>query len=266
MASPSTKQDDVRWNPWLNLIECIWRQFYRQPEARSLWQSSIVHKDEQKEFQSLMRAALEKAISKKDYMLFKYLLKWGHPGIQKVKLGWALDVPLLHFAAWKGATESICYMLDHRLVDINQYDNQGRTALHWAAMQNQLDTVVALVEREKSLMHVKTNNHRSLTALDIAVLNGNYGVALYLLDQGAERHPDALHLVIAQPLLWRSGDVIQSLLDLGWNRTVEDAEGRTPSDIAYSNGFVEAAECLEHYHTASIQPYMTVPLNPIIMR
>ncbi|KAG5726591.1 Inversin-B [Termitomyces sp. T112] len=267
MASPSTQQDDVIWNPWFKLIEYVWRPFYRQPEGKSLWGSSIAHKEEQwKEIQHLIKTALDRAITRKDHVLFRCLLKWGHPGIQDAKLDWAQDVPLLHYSAWKGATKIIDYMLDNKVVDINQHGNQGRTALHWAAMQNQLDTVIAIVDREKSLIHVRTNTHRTLTALDTAVLNGNYDVARYLLAEGAERPPDALHLVTAQPLLWRSGSVIRALLDLGWNRKVEDAEGRTPIDVAYNGGFVEAADCLEHYQTASIQPYMTVPLTPIVVR
>lgn len=255
-ASPSTEEDPMVFNSWFSLIDDICMLFYWQPEPKNLLNSSIGHEEWQKHIQKSMEKALQSAIFKKDHILFKALLKWGHPEILEFKPGPWKEMPLLHVLAWGGTKEDISYMLDQDLVDINQCDDNGETALHWAARTNQLDIIIALVEKEKSLINIQSNSPQSQTALDIAISHGSSDVVAYLSSQGASRPFDALHLAAA--MSWRSKDVIKTLLDLGWDRSAIDAEGRTPIDVAYSNDFDEAVEYLKNYQTASIQPYITI--------
>lgn len=71
---------------------------------------------------------------------------------------------------------------------------------------------------------VHARDNAGLTALDMALRRGRPGVALALLEAGAEISPTALHWAS-----WRTdARVVKKLLDRGCSVSALDAQGRTP--------------------------------------
>lgn len=70
--------------------------------------------------------------------------------------------------------------------DINQTNDYGRTALHWAARNNQLAAVRLLIERGADLHPIDCDK---CTALDWATRGGHANVAALLKEAGAMEKP-----------------------------------------------------------------------------
>ncbi|KNZ81340.1 Ankyrin repeat and sterile alpha motif domain-containing protein 1B [Termitomyces sp. J132] len=144
-----------------------------------------------------------------------------------------------------GDKKDICDLLEAG-IDVNHRDHDGWTGLHRAAVFGNLDAVTVLVERERSLISVPT--HSSLTALDVALEQGHSDVVAYLLDQGADRPPYALHVAARLP----QPSMAKVLLDRGWDKKVKDDQGRTPIDIATNDWGYDSqiATFLQQYELA----------------
>ncbi|KAG5340080.1 hypothetical protein C0989_002880 [Termitomyces sp. Mn162] len=145
----------------------------------------------------------------------------------------------------RGDKKDICDLLEAG-IDVNHRDHDGWTGLHRAAVFGNLDAVTVLVERERSLISVPT--HSSLTALDVALEQGHSDVVAYLLDQGADRPPYALHVAARLP----QPSMAKVLLDRGWDKKVKDDQGRTPIDIATNDWGYDSqiATFLQQYELA----------------
>ncbi|KAG6861142.1 hypothetical protein C0995_003410 [Termitomyces sp. Mi166 len=213
--SSHTMEDEFHQSTWGKLIISIVKA-----SSPSLSDGPLIYSrnDWQERIHSMLAKAYRTSIMKKDYGLSRCLLKWGQLEI-------ITDGALPHFLAMRGDRKDICGLLDAG-IDINHRDHDGWTALHRAAVFGNLDAVTVLVERERSLISVLTNS--SQTALDVALEQGHSDVVAYLLDQGADRPPYALHGAARL----QSQSMAKVLLDRGWDKTAKDNQGRTPIDIA----------------------------------
>ncbi|KAG6890216.1 hypothetical protein C0995_010227 [Termitomyces sp. Mi166 len=208
------------------------------------------------QIQAKMEGAILAAIDTGDHVLLKYLLYWSQPEFLEANF---LEGALLHqLASSNGNGEHITYVLDHGFDASRQHEN-GMTALHLAVAGNNLDAVIALVEKEPSLISVRTNPPHSRTALDLGLRWGYSDIVAYLLDKGPDKPPDALRAAL-HIMPWNlSLDLVKVLLDRGWDRTVKDAEGRALIDVAKANGRHNIAEYLEYYQTVKVRP------NPAVL-
>ncbi|CAF3287761.1 unnamed protein product [Rotaria sp. Silwood2] len=68
--------------------------------------------------------------------------------------------------------------------DINQLNEQGRTALHYCCDHKNIDCACLLLQAENSIINIKDNE--GFTALHLACLNGNLIMVKYFCEQGAD--------------------------------------------------------------------------------
>eukprot|EP00505_MAST-04D_sp_SCG-Rhode-Island_P003784 Stramenopile-MAST_4_protein_3784 len=86
----------------------------------------------------------------------------------------------LHIAAWKGCRPPLFQRVVARIHDVNTVNNYGSTALMIAAMHNQLDVVISLMNHPGIDLNVqdRINNY---TALHRAVLSNHPAIVSQLL-------------------------------------------------------------------------------------
>ena len=97
------------------------------------------------------------------------------------------------------AIEGIPELLIESGSDVNIADENGKTALHWAASVNNVDAVNILL---KNNANRDAQDHKDETPLFLAAREGSFQAAKALLDHGANReiqdHMDRLPLTVAQ--------------------------------------------------------------------
>ncbi|KAG5715669.1 putative ankyrin repeat protein, partial [Termitomyces sp. T112] len=232
VALPSTTFEG---NLWFNLIECIHKvshhTWWAGYPAFTLLNCPLTFKKHwEEQIWTRMQKTLKSALHRKDHVLTKNILCWCQHEIKQMEI----DLQIVEH----GNKENISYALDNGL-NIDWHNDNGYTLLHAAVDQNDLDGVKALVQRKPSLINIQAKQFSISewqTALDMAVESQQHTIVAYLLDQGADRRPNLLHFVVNNSSKWYSDpDLIKVLLDRGWDRTVKDAEGRTPIDIAKAN-------------------------------
>ena len=81
------------------------------------------------------------------------------------------------------ADRAMVRTLVQRHADVNAPQVDGMTALHWAAYQDDLDTVALLV---RAGANVKAANRYGVTPLSLACTNGNLAMVVLLLKAGAD--------------------------------------------------------------------------------
>ncbi|KAH0585820.1 hypothetical protein H2248_007108 [Termitomyces sp. 'cryptogamus'] len=258
IASPTTTEDEFRRSPLFSFFQNIINAYY-YASGVSRGRQTLLNgpfarkKDLQEQIQNRLEKALCSALSQKDYVLTNYILRWSLPDILLVAKYLPGEI------AYYGNKGNISYALDHGL-DVNWYDADGKTLLHFAmnSAWATLDVVMFLVERKPSLIHLRTHPCQgSKSALDIALRWGYPDIIAYLLDKGADRRRDALHVAVkTRERLGRdpNPDLIKVLLDRGYDRTDKDMEGQTPVDIAKAKGLHDIVEYLLNYQTARIDP------------
>ncbi|KNZ72017.1 Putative ankyrin repeat protein [Termitomyces sp. J132] len=250
MALPSTTTFEE--SPWFKLIEkinkvCLGTGWGHYSEF-TLLNCPLTHNGNWKEqIWIKIKKTLESALLHKDHVLTKNLLRWCQHEIQQ------MGIDIFRQIVEHGNKENISYALNNGL-DINWHNDNGYTLLHAAVGQRNLDGVMVLVERNPSLIDIQAQARQFpyselQTALDMAVESQQHTIVAYLLDNGANRRPDALHVVTTNSNKWYSNpDLIRLLLDKGWDRSAKDVEGRTPIDIATANNCDDIVEILESYH------------------
>ncbi|KAG6901404.1 hypothetical protein C0995_012361 [Termitomyces sp. Mi166 len=228
--------------------------------SKSLLDGRITYlkEDWQERIEDALANAYRAAIKRRYHALSRRLLDWGHPNL----LHYGRGCQVLFFCAKRGKAEDIRDLLD-RGIDLNHRDANGWTALHFAAYSGNLDTVIPLVEREPALISAQTSSFsNSKTALHLAVEQAHSDVVAYLLDHGAIPPPNTIHVAAFSRFVHHLNPcLVVSLLDRGWDRTLKDADGRTPLDIARSEGHHAIVEHLEHYQTARLPSYPTVTFS-----
>jgi ankyrin repeat protein len=116
--------------------------------------------------------------------------------------------------------------------DMTELDREGRDALHYAARDNDVDTIR---QRLAAGVAVDLAERRDrFTALHFAVDNGAVDAAVALLDAGADiearanRDVTPLHIAVNR---WRQspdGAIIKLLVDHGADKNAGDMHGWTP--------------------------------------
>ena len=91
--------------------------------------------------------------------------------------------PALLDAARKGDLKQVEKLLDAG-ADVNQLDNTGFTALHWAAMTNRQE-VAKLLIRHKADINAREFQYE-LTPLDVAKSRKSSGMVDFLIKNGAK--------------------------------------------------------------------------------
>jgi ankyrin repeat protein len=127
-------------------------------------------------------------------------------------LAGASEAPLAD-ATEKMDRTAIHALLEQR-VDVNAPQVDGMTALHWAAYQDDLDTVGLLV---RAGANVKAANRYGVTPLSLACTNGNAAIVDLLLKAGADVNAADDHGVtpLSQATENNDAPLVQRLLAAG---------------------------------------------------
>jgi ankyrin repeat protein len=119
---------------------------------------------------------------------------------------------------------------------VTELDREGRDELHYAAMNNDVDTVTQRLDAGVDVNLVERRAH--YTPLHFAVQKGAVDAAKALLDAGADleardsRQATPLHLAVTK---WRQspdGSMIRLLLDRGATVDARETNGWTVSEMA----------------------------------
>ena len=159
--------------------------------------------------------------------------KTGDTGAVKLLLDQGVDMNVkdndgwsaLHYAAIYAHTKTVKFLLDQG-VDINATDNYGRHALHFAAIYAHTETVKFLLDRGVDI-NVKNNDGRH--ALHYAATYGYTKTVTFLLDQGVDINvkdndgKNALHYAADRG----QTETVKFLLDRGVDINVKDNDENT---------------------------------------
>jgi len=140
-------------------------------------------------------------------------------------------------------TTSIRALLEQR-IDVNAPQVDGMTALHWAAYQDDLETVELLV---RAGANVKAANRYGVTPLSLASTNGNEAIVGLLLKAGADPNTTLPGGETALMTAARTGklEAIRALLAAGAGvNAKESRRGQTALMWAAAEGHVAAVEAL----------------------
>jgi len=127
-------------------------------------------------------------------------------------------------------------LLLNKGANLSDTDEQGRTALHWAALQGHEPVTQLLLDREAN---VSATNKRGMTALHCAAREGHEPVTRLLLNKGAKPSATmkqgwtALHLAASRGY----EPVTRLLLDKGAKPSATTTSGETALDIARERKF-----------------------------
>jgi ankyrin repeat protein len=138
----------------------------------------------------------------------------------------------------------IVKFLNRNCADLDAADALGRTALHFATVNGNLDIVKLLIEGKANLF-AKTNKDE--TCLHVASKNGRSNIIDFLSGHNISKIVDekslgqtSLHLATQKSNL----ECVKSLLNLGADKEVKNNQGKTPLHIAAESGLSKIAELL----------------------
>lgn len=148
--------------------------------------------------------------------------------------------------------------------DVNVQDSQGRTALHWACINNLPDMVGLCLSISDLTVGLKDNE--GLTAFDAALQTGDEVIPTLFYEsmfQLEESEPDVALLraltitsepptdtalfpgeAIFNPILLRKGPLVKALVDRGIDLTTTNDDGQTALHLATGVGDVSVMETL----------------------
>ena len=145
----------------------------------------------------------------------------------------ASKIVLLNLA-FNPDTKLMGWMIKKYNLDINQVENEGKTALHIAAQQGNFNNVKLLVKRGIS---INQRDKNGTTALMLAAKNGHTEVITFLLNHGAKiKDKDKLNNTA---LFYAAGysnvKTTQLILRHGANLYHKNITGQTPIQFAAKN-------------------------------
>ena len=131
----------------------------------------------------------------------------------------------------------------HQATEVNAAQADGMTALHWAALRDDLDVARALVEAKAN---VAATNRYGVTPLSLACQNGNTAMVELLLAHGAD--PDTTlrggeTALLTAARTGRPGPV-KALLQQGADANARERRGQTALMWAAAEGHTEVVELL----------------------
>ena len=139
------------------------------------------------------------------------------------------NMPILMIAIQENSVKTVDYLINAKGIDLNQPNMSNETPLMFAALYGQLSLVKILVDQKQVPI-----NRSGWTPLHYACTNGNYEIALFLLDKGAA--VDALSPNETTPLMMaiRAGNIqlARLLLDRGADIRLRNQQGYSAIDAA----------------------------------
>ncbi|EAY19538.1 ankyrin repeat protein, putative [Trichomonas vaginalis G3] len=148
----------------------------------------------------------------------------------------------LHMAAMKNTKETAEFLISHG-ANINEKDTYGRTALHMAALNNSKETAEVLISHG---INVNEKNKGGETALHNAVLSNSKETAEVLISHGANINEKtkygetALHFAARNT----SKETAELLISHGGNINEKDGDGKTALHEAAGFNCKRTAELL----------------------
>ena len=202
-------------------------------------------KKEVGELRNKLSEALCFALMQKDHVSRKHFLCWGLSDLLNTRNSLTGDIAKL------GNKENISFALDHGM-DIDWKNGYGNV-LHWAVDGGNLDGVKLFVKQKAGLIHEERHCDKQ-KPFEVAqkphfTTIHKYAIQAYLLEKGADKHFRTLHQILAHEGWNLEPDLVKALLDIGWDRTITDEEGKTPLDIAIRRGSDKIVKILETYQT-----------------
>lgn len=147
----------------------------------------------------------------------------------------------LHYAAKTGELQVVRYLLKLGLAP-NAPDAEGRTPLHFAAREGRLDVVDVLIRAGAQDLA----DYEDKRALHFAAMRGRSGVVAYLMLWGS--NPNAVDHELRTALhfaaFYGKSDVVRQLLAAGADPEARDHEGRTPLVFAVAQRQTRVVEYL----------------------
>lgn len=151
----------------------------------------------------------------------------------------------LHFAATKGKIEFVRELLNHN-ADANAEDHDNWTPLLCAAKEGHLEICQELLDREANIEH---RDMGGWSALMWASYKGHTALALMLLERGADVNAHGNYHISS--LLWAAGrghvEIAKALLNAGAKANVGDKYGTTALVWAARKGSKEIVDALLKY-------------------
>ncbi|KAG6875845.1 hypothetical protein C0993_007128 [Termitomyces sp. T159_Od127] len=202
----------------------------------------------------------EEALRRRQHTLLQHLLDLGRP----LSVQSELELEILLFFARLRDAEDIHNLVDQGMnLTLCDKSNPGWTALPEAACHGNLDTVTALSQQEPGLMSQASDyqSQKPRTALEFAIISCKPDVVANFLERGAQAPPSAFHDAVRLNCpIDECLEIVQLLLDHGWDRTAKDENGKRPIDYVHDrpdwSDLNKSAiiECLENYQTVSSEP------------
>jgi ankyrin repeat protein len=128
--------------------------------------------------------------------------------------------------------------------DVDVEDEEGKTALHWAAMNGKIDLCNLLLQHDAD---INAKDNKGWTPLHFAAAEGHHSTASWLCEHGSTLN--ARTVSGSTPLFFAvDGDHIATvgvLIRAGADSNVVDYSGRTCRSIAQKDGDLEMLQALE---------------------
>lgn len=169
----------------------------------------------------------------------------------------------IFYSACIGDLGSIIIYLSDENNDVDDVDNQGYSALHWAAIRGQIQVINLLIT--KYLATIDILSYQNETPLFLSVSSQNIGSIRTLLMYGASLHytnlngVSPLHLAVVSS----NEDIINELIERGSWLEQEDNEGESPLFYAIREAkpkivklLLEKGSLISHYNKDKQTPLL----------
>ncbi|HLP34654.1 MAG TPA: ankyrin repeat domain-containing protein [Amoebophilaceae bacterium] len=122
-------------------------------------------------------------------------------------------------------------------------DNTGRTLLHWAVINGQLEIVERLITNG---VDINVRDGSGQTPLHLAVINRHFEIVQWLIEKGADVNSQDNQ--DDTPLIWavlnRHFEIVQFLIEKGAEVTTVNDFGETPLHVAVRKGYPSIVKLL----------------------